>query len=80
MKAEFFTLFELNSEMFIELMKKSKDFCKLDEVDQKVLLWTLKKSPNSLRSWIDYVASEYNTKKSIEIDVIKLYDDVKRLM
>lgn len=43
------------------------EYHKLDVIDRKVLEWTLRNSPASVASWIEYTVKSY-TLKGIEID------------
>lgn len=54
-----------------------KEFFKLDGIDQKVLFWLLEHSPKTVKSWIEYIATNYRTTKAIKIDVIKLYSEIE---
>ena len=55
----------------------SQEFSKLDGIDRKVLFWLLENSPKAVKSWIEYEALNYRTTRSIEIDTVKLYKEVK---
>ena len=59
-------------------MEREKlEFFKLDEIDRKVLLWLLDHVPQkSVVAWLDFIASEYWTGKSVRIDPGKLYSEV----
>ena len=54
------------------------EFFKLDKTDRKVLFWLMDNvKPNSIKSWIEYVAEEYNATKGIYIDTEKLYKETQ---
>lgn len=44
------------------------EYNKLDDIDRKVLQWTLKNTPASVVSWIEYTVKSYHNLKGIEID------------
>jgi hypothetical protein len=44
------------------------EYSKLDLIDRKVLLWTLKNTPASVSSWIEYTVNSYHTQKGIKIN------------
>jgi len=55
------------------------EFFKLDEIDRKVLLWLLSHVPQrSVSAWVDYIASEYKFRKSINIDIEKLHSEIRQ--
>jgi hypothetical protein len=76
---EFYRFEEIDGKVFIWLMKKSQDFLKLDDVDRNVLIWLVNKSPKKLRSWVEYLASDYK-RKSVKINSVKLYNEVRELL
>jgi len=53
------------------------EFFKLDEIDRKVLLWLITHAPKWVKGWIEYAAEDYKRKKSIHIDVEKMYRETQ---
>ncbi len=53
------------------------EYNKLDVIDRKVLFWTLKNTPGSLQSWIEYTVKSYQNQKGIEIDGLTLLREIK---
>lgn len=51
------------------------EYPKLDDIDQKVLEWTLRNSPASVASWIEYTVKSYSL-KGIEIDGSELLREI----
>jgi hypothetical protein len=55
------------------------EFFKLDETDRKVLLWLIGRVHcRSIKSWICYIADEYEWKRGISIDTKKLYSEIQQ--
>ena len=54
-----------------------EEFFKLDTIDRKVLFWLQLNSPKAVKSWIDYIAKDYHTRKSVDIDTGKLYNEIE---
>ena len=53
------------------------EFSKLDETDREVSLWILRKLPiKRIRSWVEYIVHDYQRRKQIEIDPVKLYHEI----
>lgn len=68
-KKEGFMAFDDFDEMImIRLRNKSEDFRMLDELDQKVLVWSLCHHPRRVESWIDYITGEYKRIKHVDIN------------
>jgi hypothetical protein len=61
-KKEFLALDDVDYLIIMRLRRKSKDFDLLDETDQRILVWLLSNQPLRIRSWIDYVTTEYQMK------------------
>jgi len=60
------------------LMKQRPEFFKLDEIDRKVLFWLMDHvQPGTVKSWIEFIAEDYKQKRSVEIDVEKLLNEIK---
>jgi hypothetical protein len=59
------------------MQEERLEFFKLDKIDWKVLFWVMDSQPKSLFSWIEYMAKEYKNRKSIDIDVRKLYHETQ---
>jgi hypothetical protein len=53
------------------------EFFKLDEIDQRVLLWLMDyKSVKTIKGWIEYVAADYKKRRIADINPTKLYEEV----
>jgi hypothetical protein len=60
------------------LMKDEKhEFFKLDAIDREVLLWIITHVPKSAKSWIEYIAEDYRKRRSIVIDIEKMYEEME---
>lgn len=56
----------------------SLEFFKLDEIDRKVLVWLLSHVPQkSVAAWLDYIADAYKREKSVQLDVIRLSEEIE---
>ncbi|MFZ6011188.1 MAG: hypothetical protein ACOYXT_12650 [Bacteroidota bacterium] len=55
-------------DMLSRLKRRSTDFAKLDDVDQRILVWLLSHKPVRIRSWIDFLSSEYRSRQLAEFD------------
>jgi hypothetical protein len=54
------------------------EFFKLDEADRRVLLWLIDHvKPNSIKSWLEFIAEDYWQRCSIKIDVARLYKEIQ---
>jgi hypothetical protein len=56
------------------------EFFKLDTIDRKVLFWIMNNIPESIRSWVEHIESDYKQSKSVQIDRQKLYEEIKVAM
>ena len=60
------------------MQTKNLEFFKLDEADRRVLIWLMDHvHPNSIKSWLEYIAEDYWSRCSIKIDVAKLYREIQ---
>lgn len=80
MKTTTLVLDEIDCKIFFRLMKKSKEFSKLDEVDKKLLAWVTLNWPKRIESWLEFLSIDYPRNKSVKIDSAKLLDEVMELM
>lgn len=56
----------------------SLEFFKLDEIDRKVLIWLLSHVPQkSVTAWLDYIADAYKREKAVQLDVIRLSEEIQ---
>ncbi|HTJ51083.1 MAG TPA: hypothetical protein VL443_16590 [Cyclobacteriaceae bacterium] len=54
------------------------EFFNLDEIDRRVLLWLMNNvQPNAIKSWIEFIATDYKRRKTIIIDPIRLYNETQ---
>lgn len=54
------------------------EFYKLDEIDREVLLWLIGRvHTRSIKSWIAFIANEYERKKGVHIDTQKLFKETQ---
>ena len=59
-------------------MEQRPEFFKLDEIDRKVLFWLIDHVQHgTVKSWIEFIAEDYKQKRSVEIDVEKLLNEIK---
>lgn len=79
-KKEFLALDDSDFLILIRLRRKSKDFSMLDETDQRILVWLLSNQPLRIRSWVDYVTSEYKKNKGITISDSNLIELLQELI
>lgn len=66
-------------EIFSSLMKNSTEFFKIEEIDRNVMVWLVCESPSRVKSWLEYLASDYR-RKSISIDADKLFGDIQQMI
>jgi len=68
----------LNIRQFLICMTSDDnlELFKLDITDRKVLFWMMDHSPDSLRSWIEYIATQYKSKGKDLIDAGRLFQEV----
>lgn len=75
MKEEkFFTLDEIDIEVFYQLLRESTDFKKLHEDDRRVLIWFIIKSPQRTLSFIDFLGKKYT-----DVNAARLAQDVEAI-
>ena len=56
----------------------SLEFFKLDEIDRKVLVWLLAHVPQkSVSAWLDYIADAYRREKSVQLDIMRLCEEIE---
>jgi hypothetical protein len=79
-EVDFMALDDSDLKILLLLMKRSVEFPRLEFSDQEVLIWFLTHSPNRVKSWIDYLAEDYNRKRAVSIDGQKLYNEIKDLL
>lgn len=57
------------------LRDKNNEFHKLERTDQLVCLDLLDKKPEAVRSWVDYLGTEY-AKNGTKVDADKLFNEL----
>jgi hypothetical protein len=68
----------IERKIFFDLMKSSIEFSKVDEIDRNVMAWMVIEAPTKVKSWLDYLASDYKRKKQIQIDPEKLMSEIQQ--
>ena len=58
--------------MLVMLQNKSPEFRKLRQEDLKVLVWLLTHQPTRIKSWLEYLNSDYRKTGNIGLDNVKL--------
>lgn len=67
----------IERKIFVDLMRNSKEFFKMDEVDKTILAWMVLQTPQRIESWIDYVVLDYDRKKGGRINPKELIFDLR---
>jgi hypothetical protein len=58
------------------MREERPEFFKLEDSDRKVLAWLKDHvNPKSVRSWMEYIASDYKRRKDVIIDIDKLFKE-----
>ena len=57
---------------------KDLEFFKLEEVDRLVLIWLMENAEiYMIKSWIKFIAEDYKRRRSVEINVEKLFAETQ---
>jgi len=57
---------------------KDLEFFKLDPIDRLVLIWLIEHADeDAIKSWINYIRTDYKRRKSIDIDPERLFQEAR---